>query len=78
MRKHLLLGSLLACLLFTGCATATNTDVAEVHSQSQEATSELTTDTYGKDLKEGVDINVKVQRKPVNNRKRESDYLFYQ
>ena len=62
MRKHLLLGSLLACLLFTGCATATNTDVAEVHSQSQEATSELTTDTYGKDLKEGVDINVKVQR----------------
>lgn len=49
MRKHLLLGSLLACLLFTGCATATNTDVAEVHSQSQEATSELTTDTYGKD-----------------------------
>ena len=62
MRKHLLLGSLLACLLFTGCATATNTDVAEVHSQSQEATSELTTDTYDKDLKEGVDINVKVQR----------------
>ena len=62
MMKHVLLCSLVACLLFTGWATATNTDLAEGHSQSQEATSELTTDTYGKDLKEGVDINVKVQR----------------
>ncbi len=62
MRKHLLLGSLLACLLFSGCATATNTDATQIHSQSEETSSELTTDTFGKDLKEGVDINVKVQR----------------
>ena len=45
MRKHLLLGSLLACLLFSGCATATNTDATQIHSQSEETSSELTTDT---------------------------------
>ena len=53
---------MLACLLFSGCATATNTDATQIHSQSEETSSELTTDTFGKDLKEGVDINVKVQR----------------
>lgn len=62
MRKHLLLGSLLACVIFSGCSMATNTDVTQVYSQLEETSSELTTDTYGKDLKEGVDINVKVQR----------------
>ena len=62
MRRHLLLYSLLSCLLFTACSTATYTDATEQYTQSQETTSELIADTYDKDQQKGVDINVRVQR----------------
>lgn len=62
MRRHLLLCSLLSCLLFTACSTATYTDATEQYTQSEETTSELTADTYDKDKQKGVDINVEVQR----------------